>query len=315
MPQLNHRANRLAECVRGDAASLNVNLTRDDSGASILDFGVEASGGLQAGVQLARLCMSDLADVSLQTADTAGLVGPHVTVATDRPLTACLLSQYAGWQVKGDKFFGMGSGPMRAVAAREELFEKLRYCEASNTAVGVIETSQIPTHVVCNDIAEKCGISTSLLTLAIAPTSSIAGTVQIVARSVETALHKLFELGFDVRRIISGFGSAPLPPVAADDLMGIGLTNDAILYGARVQLYVNGDDASLEDVGPKVPADSADCYGEPFLKIFEAAGHDFYKIDPHLFSPAEITFINVESGHSFRFGRINADVLRESFGA
>ena len=40
----------------------------------------------------------------------------------------------------------------------------------------------------------------------------------MVARSVETALHKLHELKFDLNQIVSAFGTAPLPPVATKDL-------------------------------------------------------------------------------------------------
>lgn len=314
MPALNHRSQRLAEQIREQSTAFNVDVIAAAGEATVLDFGVNAAGGLRAGVALARLCMADLADVSIRAGDTDGITGPHVSVMTDRPVAACLLSQYAGWQIRNDSFFGMGSGPMRASAAREELFQRLEYCESVEVAVGVIESSAIPDVETCKDIAVKCGIDVDRLTLAVAPTSSIAGTVQIVARSVETALHKLHELDFDVNRIISGFGVAPLPPIASDDLQGIGLTNDAILYGARVHLYVRGDDESLARVGPAVPACSSESYGEPFLSIFEAAERDFYKIDPHLFSPAEIVFVNLDTGNHCRFGQTNADVLRSSFG-
>jgi methenyltetrahydromethanopterin cyclohydrolase len=150
--------------------------------------------------------------------------------------------------------------------------------------------------------------------LLVAPTSSLAGTMQIVARSVETALHKLLELDFDVTRIDSACGVAPLAPVAADDLTAIGRTNDAILYGGSVTLWVTGDDESIRALGPRVPASGSPLHGRPFLEIFREAGSDFYKIDPQLFSPAEIIFQNVETGNVHHFGSINEDVLRLSFG-
>jgi methenyltetrahydromethanopterin cyclohydrolase len=142
----------------------------------------------------------------------------------------------------------------------------------------------------------------------------LAGGVQVVARSVETALHKLAELKFDLSRLVSAHGTAPLPPVAADDLAAIGRTNDAILYGARVVLAVTGDDASLESIGPQVPSAASRDYGEPFAAIFARYNNDFYAVDPHLFSPAEIVFQNVETGKAHAFGRINPEVLATSFG-
>lgn len=283
-------------------------------GATVLDFGVEAPGSLSAGLVLARLCMAVLGEVTLVPGQVDGLGFPAVQVQTDAPVKACLQSQYAGWRVSVDDYFGMGSGPMRAAAAREELFEKLPWDESPDEVLGVLEASALPGDDVVEYLAERCGVAPSGVTLAVAPTASIAGTIQVVARSVETSLHKLFELDFDVRRIVSGFGTAPLPPVAKDDLAGIGRTNDAILYGGRVTLWVTGDDESLAEIGPKVPASAAEGYGKPFIDIFREAGHDFYKIDPMLFSPAEIVFHNIETGSAFCFGEVAPAVLRQSFG-
>ena len=308
---LNQESARLASVLPELAVKLGVDVSQTANGSRIIDAGIKARGGINAGLLMADLCLSRLGTASI-TSDSAGT--PSVQVTTDNPVTACLQSQYAGWRISVDKYFAMGSGPMRALAAREELFEKLPIDEQSDVAVGVLETSQLPDDAVTDYLAERCGIAPEDLTLLIAPTASVAGTIQVVARSVETAMHKLFELGFDVRRVRSGFGTAPLPPVAKDDLAGIGRTNDAILYGGSVTLWVDGDDDSLTEIGPKVPSSAAECHGRPFLQIFKEAGYDFYKIDPLLFSPAEITFHNVETGNAFRFGQREPDVLRESFG-
>lgn len=311
---LNGRAMSLVHEVERDVDSVRVSVRSVSGHGRVLDFGVETEGGVSAGLALARICMADLAEVSLIPGELDGLGWPHVFVHTDHPVEACLLSQYAGWQISVGKFFGMGSGPMRAAAAREELFEKLNYHEQPAQCVGVLESAERPNEDVFQVVAEKTGVSPAKTVLLVAPTSSPAGNLQVVARSVETALHKLFELGFDVRRIRSACGIAPLSPVAADDLTGIGRTNDAILYAGRVTLWVTGDDESLAAIGPKVPAVSSPAYGKPFLQIFEDAGRDFYKIDPYLFSPAEIVFQNVETGRVHRFGRVAPEVLRRSFG-
>jgi methenyltetrahydromethanopterin cyclohydrolase len=163
-------------------------------------------------------------------------------------------------------------------------------------------------------LAAACGVSPDRLHLAVVPTTSLAGTVQVVARAVETALHKLHELRFNVRRIESGHGVAPLPPVAANELTGIGRTNDAILYGAEVTLWVLGDDPSIEAIGPQVPSGASRDHGQPFAAIYERAGRDFYRIDRRLFSPAVVTFVNLDSGSTWRFGHTAPDVLERSFG-
>ena len=208
----------------------------------------------------------------------------------------------------------MGSGPMRAAAAREAIFERIGYREESECVVGVLEARQEPTPAVVARIAEACHVAPSAVTLLVAPTASLAGGLQIVARSIETALHKLSEVEFDLSRIESAVGTAPLPPVAHNDLAAIGRTNDAILYGARVVLWVTGDDDSLSTIGPQVPSTSSRDHGEPFSSIFKRYNHDFYAVDSHLFSPAEVVFHNLETGRVHAFGDVAEGVLvRNSF--
>src|SRR5690606_10274157 len=103
-------------------------------------------------------------------------------------------------QVKSGKFFAMGSGPMRSAAGREPIFEHVARRQRSDAAVGVLECDRTPPAEVFADIAEKTGVSIDRVTLLAASVRSLAGGVQVVARSLETALHKLHELGFDMTR-------------------------------------------------------------------------------------------------------------------
>lgn len=311
---LNKRANELVEPRLPDIGDLRGTLVELGNGGQIVDLGVKAEGCLEAGRFLAEVCLAGLGEVRVVPGEIGGVVWPQVQVVTDWPVEACLLSQYAGWQISVGKFFAMGSGPMRAAAAREELFQKLDYRESAFHAVGVLETSKLPGPDVFDSIADKTGVAADMTILLAARTASIAGNLQVVARSVETSLHKLFELGFDVWRVRSAVGIAPLPPVAKDDFAGIGRTNDAILYGGRVTLMVRGDDESIVSIGPKVPSSGSVAYGKPFAEIFEDAGRDFYKIDPHLFSPAEVVFHNLDTGRVHCFGHVAPEVLRQSFG-
>jgi len=313
MVSLNELAWRRCDNLAGAAERLNIAVLQSADGARVVDCGVEATGGLEAGRLMAEVCLADLGRVAIQQGNIADWSGPLVTIQTDQPLLACMASQYAGWQITAEKFFGMGSGPMRAVARREPLFDQLGYKEVSDRIVGVLETSKLPTPEVCRKIAEQCQVTPDHVILLAARTASIAGTVQVVARSVETALHKLHELGYDLKNVASGFGSAPLPPVAADDLAGIGRTNDAILYGGQVTLWVRDADARLAEIGPRVPSNASRDFGEPFGTVFERSGRDFYKIDPLLFSPAVVTLVNLTSGRAHRFGQLRPDVLSKSF--
>lgn len=310
---LNERAQRLAEHMVANAAALRIAIEPTAAGARLLDCGVHTPGGLQAGLGLARVCLAGQADVTLNPGDIGGLACVQVAVASDHPVTACMAAQYAGWQISVGKFFAMGSGPMRAAYGKEELFEKIPGREQAPVVVGALETRKLPNEAVIDYLCERLQLPAAKLTLLAAPASSIAGTLQVVARSLETALHKLYELGFDLNQVVSGFGTAPLPPVAADELQAIGRTNDAILYGGRVILWVRCADALLAEIGPKVPSSASPDHGAPFAEIFQRYGHDFYKIDPLLFSPAEVVFHNLQSGKTHLFGQAESEVLIRSF--
>jgi methenyltetrahydromethanopterin cyclohydrolase len=296
-----------------NAAALRIAVQTTPAGARVLDCGIRAEGGLQAGLALARVCLAGQAEVALVPGEVAGVPCPLVQVATDQPVTACMASQYAGWQIEAGKFFAMGSGPMRAAYGKEELFDHIPGREQAPVAVGVLETRKLPDDAVVGYLCERLGLPPGKLTLLAAPAFSLAGGLQVVARSVETALHKLHELHFDLAQVVSGFGSAPLPPPATDELQAIGRTNDAILYGGRVVLWVRADDARLAELGPKVPSSASPDHGAPFTEVFARYGHDFYKVDPLLFSPAQVVFHNLSSGRSHIFGHLAPEVLQRSF--
>jgi methenyltetrahydromethanopterin cyclohydrolase len=306
---LNDRAARLSEELLADAGALGV-IGTNVAEARVIDAGVDAPGGLAAGVALARLCLADLGHVAI----IPGPIGPMVQVTTDHPVAACLGSQYAGWQLKVGDWFGMGSGPIRAQYGKEELYDTIGLRETAKQAIGVIETRTRPTPTVIRFLANKLLLPPAAITLWVAPTASPAGGVQVVARSVEVALHKLHELKYDLTTIYSGFGTAPLPPPGKDDLKSLGRTNDAILYGGKVNLWVRDSDERLADIGPTVPACASPSFGTTFLELFKAANHDFYAMDKQLFAPAEVVFHNMTSGKTFAFGKPAPDVLRQSFG-
>lgn len=310
---LNERALRHSQQFVNNATEMRIEILPCDGTARVIDCGVNVVGGLQAGVALAEVCMSGLGSVSLVTGRPDLWSGPAVQVRTDQPVAACMASQYAGWQIAAESYFAMGSGPMRAARGNEELFDSIGLREEPTHAVGVLESGKLPPIEICLQIAEQCGVEPTDLTLLVAPTSSIAGTIQVVARTVETCLHKMHELGFDLSQIESGFGVAPLSPVASDDLAGIGRTNDAVLYGGEATLWIRSEDALLVELGPKIPSSSSPDHGQPFAQVFKKYDHDFYKIDPLLFSPAQITLINLATGRSFRFGELCPDVIRQSF--
>jgi methenyltetrahydromethanopterin cyclohydrolase len=310
---MNERAWAIADACADRADELRIAVNMLANGARVIDAGIHVRGGFAAGLMLAEMCMGGIGDVQYASMTIAGESWPAVQVWTDHPAVSCMASQYAGWAISPDGYFAMGSGPLRARARVEkELFEKLGYAEDAGRGVLVLEGRTLPSENVASWIAAKAGLSPASLTLAIAPTASLAGGVQVVARMIETGLHKMETLGFDATRVVSAMGIAPLPPTAKNDIRAIGRTNDCVLYGGQARYTVGGDDAELERLAERLPASGSKDYGTPFYEIFKRYDNDFYKIDPMLFSPAEVWLTSATTGRTFHGGSLNPEVLRTS---
>jgi methenyltetrahydromethanopterin cyclohydrolase len=310
---LNQRASELADRLAAEGDALRIAVKTLSGGTRLVDCGSAVRGGLEAGRRLAEICMAGLGSVTFAPLVLDGRWLPALTVVTDHPALACLGSQYAGWRIDRDGYFAMASGPGRALIRAEELYDGLDVDERASTAVLCLEARDQPPEALAAYVAERAGVAPADLTLLFAPTASLAGGVQIAARIVETALHKLHELDFDVRRVVSGFGCCPLPPVARTDAEAIGRTNDAVLYGGQVELTIDAADDELEALVERLPSSASGDYGEPFGNVLEQANWDFYEIDPLLFSPAQVRLTSVGSGRSFEAGKVNLEVLERSF--
>jgi len=312
-PNLNALAAEIADSMEEHASALRVRGQRLANGARVIDAGVNVPGGLDAGLAMSEICMGGLGTVTYAPVTIGSETWPGLTVWTDHPAVSCMASQYAGWAISVNKFFAMGSGPLRAHARVEkELFAKLAYAETAERGVLVLEGRTMPTEEVAAWVAGKARLEPAQITFVVAPTASLSGGVQISARILETGLHKMETLGFDVRKVVSGIGSAPVAPVAKNDIRAIGRTNDCILYGGRARYTVRAEDDEVAALVDRVPASASRDYGTPFYDIFQRYGGDFYKIDPLLFSPAEVWLTNLTTGRTFRAGQVNPEVLAQS---
>jgi methenyltetrahydromethanopterin cyclohydrolase len=299
-----------------DADALRLGVTRES--CTIIDAGIKVVGGLEAGRRIAEICMGGQGVVNLQHA-SQGAWPIEVVVHSANPVLACLASQYAGWSLahgegKGS-FHAMASGPGRAVSVKESLFAELGYKDVSDNVCLVLETDKFPPQAVIEKVMRDCAVAADRITMILTPTGSLAGVVQIVARVLEVALHKVHALGFPLHCVVDGMGSAPLPSPSKDFLTSMGRTNDAILFGGQVQLFVDCEDDMAADMAKNLPCNASRDYGRPFAKIFKDYQYDFYKIDPMLFAPAIVTVSNLSSGNSFSAGEINHTLLDLSFGS
>jgi methenyltetrahydromethanopterin cyclohydrolase len=310
---MNQRAAEIVDALVADAEALGIEAHTLDSGARVVDCGATARGGLQAGLGFATVCMGGLGRIDPIAVIVGERTWPGVAVSVDEPAAACLAAQYAGWKLESEDFFAMASGPGRALAHAEDLFDELAWRERADRAVLCLETKQEPPPEIVEKVAQRCSVEPSAITFLIARTASICGSVQISARVVETALHKLHELGVDPARVRSGWGCCPIAPVAKDDPAAIGRTNDAVLYGGTVHLSIEGEDEEVADLAGRLPSSASDAFGTPFGELLEAANWNFYDIDPMLFSPAAVTLTSAESGRAHHGGKLAPDVLERSF--
>ena len=85
-----------------------------------------------------------------------------------------------------------------------------------------------------------------------------------------------------------------------------------MLYGGQARYTVRASDEELAQLADQLPASSSSDYGTPFYEIFKRYDNDFYKIDPMLFSPAEVWLTSALSGPHLSRRRLNPDVLRAS---
>jgi len=311
---VNALAGEIVDRLAAGAERYRLAVSRGSLGELLIDAGAKVAGGIDAGLLLTEICLGGLGKVTLAPAPGQKNWPFWLTVSSNDPVVACLASQYAGWSLSHEKFFALGSGPGRSLARKEALFQELPYKDSADRATIVLEAGAPPPEAVVAKVANDCGISPERLAFVYAPTQSLAGSVQVVGRVLEVALHKAHELKFPLEHIVDGIATAPLSPPHPDFVTAMGRTNDAIIYSGRAHLFVRGPAAAAKELAEKLPSSTSRDYGRPFAEIFKAYKGDFYKIDPSLFSPAEAIVTAVETGETFRGGAIDEKLLDASFG-
>ncbi len=312
-PSVGTLAAPLVEALIRDAATLRLGVEKTATGATIVDGGIAVRGGLEAGRRITEICLGGLGYANFVADARFPGWTTGIQITTNDPVTACLGSQYAGWSLSEGDFFALGSGPARALWAKEDLFGELEYKDKSETAALVLETDKRPPDSLIAFIAKECGLPEDKLTLILTPTTSLAGSVQVVGRVLEVALHKAHALHFPLERIVDGTGLAPVPPPAADFLGGMGRTNDAVLYGGEIALYVEGPEDEAEQLAQGLPSSTSRDHGRPFGEVFAGYNYDFYACDPGLFSPAKVNVTALSTGKTFTAGDYVPALVQKSF--
>ncbi len=324
---MNELAKQIVDNIIQNKEIYNAEIFNLDNGSTLLDM-TKASwiGGKLVG----EICMGGLGTVEFSSYNLDGHYIPSVNVYTSEPIISCMASQLAGWNVKLKKevekegqmkkkviFQSLGSGPARAKSKVEKIFEELDYTDDSNCAVIVFETPKLPNEEVMDIVANKCRVDPNNTYAVCAPTACLTGSIQVAARIVETGIHKLHEIKFPIDIINDGFGTTTIAPIAKDDLGAMGRTNDSISAAGLTYYTINVEkdkEEELFELLKKAPANTSHSYGKPFLETFKAANYNFYDIDPGLFAPAKYTITNIKTGNSLTVGKVNHELLKQSYG-
>ncbi len=312
---VNRLAWRLLEKLCENPDYYGVKVEKAKNGAIIVDAGIKAKGGFQAGKIITEICMGGCGKARIGCRQYGELELPTIFVYTDHPAIATLGSQFAGWNIKEGDYTAIGSGPARAIAQKpKEIYEKIGYRDESDKAIVVLETDKHPPETLIERVARDCKVQAENLAIILTPTASVAGATQVAGRIVETGVHKLTKLGLDPNIILYACGCAPIPPVHPKFVKAIARTNDAILYGGITYYMVDCEnEEELAKIVEKAPSSASKDYGRSFLEIFKAADYDFYRIDPNIFAPAIVMVNNLKTGNLLKAGEINLKALQDSF--
>lgn len=283
------------------------------SEATVIDTGLEARGGYEAGLMATRIAMGGAGIAEFGYADYGGLKLPSVNVATDHPAIALFGAQLAGWRIKPEGYKADGSGPARALALKpKEIFRKIEYQDECDIAILLMESEELPPDSAAYYIAERCNVDPANVYMVMTTTTSLAGMVQISGRIVETGLFRLDQLGLDPKKILYGAGFAPIMPVHKDSGVAMGRAEDALTYGGVTSYIIDESEDVLREIAKKAPSSNCKDYGKTSYEIYKAVNFDFTQIDPALFAPAEITITCVETGKTFVCGEVNNELIRNS---
>ena len=324
---MNELAKQIVDNIIQNKETYNAEIINLDNGSTILDM---TKASWVGGKLVGEICMGGLGTVEFSSYNLDGHYIPSVNVYTSEPIISCMASQLAGWNVKLKKevekegqmkkkiiFQSLGSGPARAKSKVEKIFEEFDYTDDSNCAVIVFETSKLPNEEVMGIVANKCRVDPNNTYAVCAPTACLTGSIQVAARIVETGIHKLHEIKFPIDIINDGFGTTTIAPIAKDDLGAMGRTNDSISAAGLTYYTINVEkdkEEELFELLKKAPANTSQSYGKPFLETFKAADYNFYDIDPGLFAPAKYTITNIKTGKSLTVGKVNHELLKQSYG-
>ncbi|MHC1627967.1 MAG: methenyltetrahydromethanopterin cyclohydrolase [Candidatus Nezhaarchaeales archaeon] len=313
MVSVNRLAMKIVNELIDHQEEYRVKVEKLPCGATIIDTGLEATGGYLTGLKLTEICLGGLANCWLTYQAYGDIELPTIVVATDHPALSLLGCQLAGWMIKVGDFFAPSSGPARALSLKpKKVFEKIGYKDEHSEAVIVMETNKKPTDEVAQKVAADCKVEPKNLYMVLTTTASMAGSVQVSGRVVETGLYRLEFLGLDPNKVVFASGSAPIMPPHPDVGISTAKEEDALLYGGVGSYVIDEEEAKLQEYASKAPATAWPDYGKTSYEALKAVNFDWSKLDPSFFTIGKLVLTSKKTGKTYIGGKVNPEMLRKS---
>lgn len=317
MFSVNKEAMKIVKKIIENKEALNVGVISLKNGSTVIDMGINYPGGWKAAQHLTEITMGGLGLLNYGIYRLGELELPQVNIYADKPVIACLSCQLSGWalpEFKNDAgIVPLISGPVRAIVKEDKFAKLFSYQDKSEKVVVVLQDKVLPSEELTTYIAKKCKIEPENIFILVAPTGSLVGLVNVIARTLETSLWRLHELGFDINNVISAWGKAPLPPISKDEYTAMIRANTYIYYGGTAGFVVNCKDEDIERIieditlSPKTTKQ----YGIPFSKLLEEAGGNIFNMTEFCHNVTKVNFCNSFTGNTFVYGKNDQKMLLE----
>lgn len=317
MVSVNREAMKLVRKVIEEKERMNIGVTQLDNGATVIDMGVMFPGGWAAAKYIAEISLGALATLSYGTYRLRDLELPLVSVYTDYPMISCLSSQISGWALKDMKndagIVPLISGPIRAIVRKDFFSEPFDYQDDWHEAVAVLQDNRLPDVRLTDYLAREAKVKPENLYVLVAATGSLVGFINVISRTLETSIWRLHTQGLDVSRIISAWGSAPLPPPTRDELKAMIRVNTYTYYGGCAGYILDEEDQKITTVLDQLTLSpkTTHQYGIPFGQLLREAGGDIFNMREFCHSVAKINLLNIQSGNAYQYGEIDDRMLWE----
>jgi methenyltetrahydromethanopterin cyclohydrolase len=321
----NKSALNLVNKLIDDADRYMVTVEEFECGATLVDAGLTAQGGFQAGEIVTEICQCGNGKARIMPIQYEDTVLISVFVTNDCPAQSILGSQFTGWHVRLEGFSANASGPGRALAKDpDDPFHKLLFGEESNVAVLLLETDKKPQEAVVLEIAEKCGVSPENLFLIAFSVFSETGSILACARVIEAGLLRLVQVGLDPLLVRHAWGYAPIVSFVSNPDEVKERIKASILCGGVAGFTVEfDDDERLRTMVNQAHGSALKMFQEAkrlaeqnprYKDLFQEAEVDLLKIDPNVVAPAMVTISSLKTGRSFSAGKIDVEALKRALG-